>query len=307
MAKFKKGDRVRYSGNHPPYNVPIHIGKLGVVEDDGAGMTTVVNWDDEFNHPAPVVFRDNLEPATIKIEAGKFYKTRDGRKVGPMLFENFGDGEPWHTSDTCRWWSDDGTRRDGSNGESDDLIEEWIDEPAAKASNDNAAPKFKVGDRVVVICNKTNGGDPIEAYVIGDVYPITSIIKDLNGNDAVLLNNHYQYLKQGQFAPESTITTTIIALIENGQPKPSSTPHVHASTGAAEKEAKRLAAKYKGKQFGVFTLTTTHEEAAPVYDHKWQNLAALGLKIDAIKELRALSGLGLKSAKDAVEHFLAAA
>ena len=27
----------------------------------------------------------------------------------------------------------------------------------------------------------------------------------------------------------------IVALIENGQPKPSSTPHVHASTGAAEK------------------------------------------------------------------------
>ncbi|KIQ05058.1 hypothetical protein RU07_02345 [Agrobacterium tumefaciens] len=102
-------------------------------------------------------------------------------------------------------------------------------------------------------------------------------------------------------------TATIVALIENGKPKPSSTPHVHASTGAAEKEAKRLAAKFKGKQFGVFTLTTTHEEAAPVYDHKWQNLAVLGLKIDAIKELRSITGMGLKPAKDAVEYFVDAA
>jgi len=99
-------------------------------------------------------------------------------------------------------------------------------------------------------------------------------------------------------------TTAIVALIENGLPKPSSTPHVHSSTGAAEKEAKRLAAKYKGQQFGVFTLTTTHEEAAPVYDHKWQNMAYLGLKIDAIKELRAVAGLTLKGAKDAVEAWI---
>jgi ribosomal protein L7/L12 len=57
----------------------------------------------------------------------------------------------------------------------------------------------------------------------------------------------------------------------------------------------------------VFTLTTTHEEAAPIYDHKWQNLAVLGLKIDAIKELRSITGMGLKPAKDAVEYFLNAA
>ncbi|WP_210238379.1 hypothetical protein, partial [Mesorhizobium sp. M1C.F.Ca.ET.188.01.1.1] len=73
---------------------------------------------------------------------------------------------------------------------------------------------------------------------------------------------------------------------------------------AAHKEAGRLAAKYKGKKFGVFTLTTTHEKQAPVYDGKWQNMAALGLKIDAIKELRAVAGLDLASAKSAVEVFI---
>lgn len=57
----------------------------------------------------------------------------------------------------------------------------------------------------------------------------------------------------------------------------------------------------------MFTLTTTHEEAAPVYGHKWQNMAAMGLKIDAIKELRAVAGLDLLSAKRAVEAFEQAA
>lgn len=260
--------------------------------------------------PTATAAATSEQPATLKIEEGKFYKTRDGRRVGPMAQWALEAEHPWEQQGGSNVftkggdiWRDDGT----SEYDAPPLIAEWIDDPVAKPSNDNAKPKFKVGDLVVVICNKTNGGDPIEAYVIGDVYPITSIIKDLNGNDAVLLNNHYQYLKQGQFAPESTPTTSIVALIENGQPKPSSTPHVHTSADAAEKEAKRLAAKYKGQQFGVFTLTATHEEAAPVYDHKWQNMAALGLKIDAIKELRAVAGLDLLSAKRAVEAFEQAA
>lgn len=87
----------------------------------------------------------------LKIEAGKFYRTRDGRKVGPMEDQGWQDGEPWTTNDTMRYWSNDGTRADGSHYESDDLIAEWVDEPAVQAAtvaNDNAAPaKFRVGDR----------------------------------------------------------------------------------------------------------------------------------------------------------------
>ena len=261
----------------------------------------------------PILNAGSQKPATLKIEAGKFYKTRDGRKVGPMAAWRMGGWASEGEFNTGLWLTD-GQPKYSNASDSPALIAEWIDEPAAKvsttASNDNTQPKFKVGDRVVVICNKTNGGDPIPQYAIGEIYPVTSIIKDMNGNDAVLLDNHFQYLKQGQFVLATTLTasiTTIVALIEDGQPKPSSTPHVHASTGAAEAEAKRLAAKYKGKKFGVFTLTTTHEEVAPVYDHKWQNLAVLGLKIDAIKELRAVAGLDLLSAKRAVEAFDAAA
>lgn len=233
--------------------------------------------------------------ATIKIEAGKFYKTRDGRKVGPMeRREGYLFHEGWHynaSGECCyRGRSGDCVQKDR------EIIAEWIDEPAAKPSNDNAQPKFKVGDRVK--CTSGFGMATVSAVKGDGKYLV-------NWDDGQIGEVWWGNEDFELVAP--TPTTTIVALIENGQPKPSSTPHVHASTGAAEKEAKRLAAKYKGKQFGVFTLTTTHEEAAPVYDHKWQNIAALGLKIDAIKELRAVAGLDLLSAKRAVEAFEQAA
>ncbi len=242
------------------------------------------------------------QPATLKIEAGKLYKTRDGRKVGPIVVAQ-GRGKPWPWKSCYGWntyyFKEDGFSCPGSmrdHRDADDITAEWIDEPIAKpntttASNDNAQPKFKVGD--VVECTVGCGLATVSAVRADGKYLVNwddGQIGDVWWND-----DDFELV---------TPPTTIVALIENGQPKPSSTPHVHASTGAAEKEAKRLAAKYKGQQFGVFTLTTTHEEAAPVYDHKWQNMAYLGLKIDAIKELRAVAGLNLKAAKDAVEAWI---
>lgn len=236
------------------------------------------------------------EQPILKIEAGRFYKTRDGRKVGPMIVLNPRVWTFYEVSGDGRLWQSNGTGSNQAVGE--DLIAEWIDEPAAKAkpSNDNAQPKFKVGD----VVTPSHGRSKDNATV--------TKIKD--GRVSVRWNNDAFGSENGWREDELTIvtppktTTAIVALIENGQPKPSSTPHLHATTGAAEREAKRLAAKFKGKQFGVFTLTTTHEEAAPVYDHKWQNLAVLGLKIDAIKELRAVAGLTLKGAKDAVDAWI---
>lgn len=272
----------------------------------------------------PGAYLSDLEPLPVAapqpalvIEAGKFYRTRDGRKVGPMgicLWGGFYDtarrvtGQRWEANgtfikgqisnlDLIAEWQE--TTNVGA--QVDTLAEEYGSAKVAAASNDNAAgPKFKVGDRVVVTCNKTNGGVPIRQYVIGGVYPITSIVKDLNGNDAVMLNNHHQYIKQDQFG---LATTAIVALIEDGQPKPAVRPYVHASEEAAATEAKRLAGVHKGKQFGVFVLASTAEEAKPTYSHEWQRLAAGGQKIAAIKELRSLTGMMLKPAKDVVEHF----
>jgi hypothetical protein len=247
------------------------------------------------------------QPAALKIEAGKFYKTRDGRKVGPAFISGniatFGSTGNYASA----VWSDDGrssSRDDKLSLKDNDIIAEWIDEPVAKPSNDNAQPRFKVGDRVKCLKSYPGQFTAGKEYVVsadhfGRKYESVKVKFD----DAGSTENGWL----PEFFELAAPTTAIVALIENGQPKPSSTPHVHASTVAAEKEAKRLAAKYKGKQFGVFTLNTTHEEAAPVYGHKWQNMAALGLKIDAIKELRAVAGLDPLSAKRAVEAFEQAA
>lgn len=97
----------------------------------------------------------------------------------------------------------------------------------------------------------------------------------------------------------------IVCLIENGQPLPSSRPHVHRNKGAASKEAERLAKKYPGQRFGVYEYVSHAEAAKPTYKHEWQQLAVDGQKIAAIKEVRSITGLGLRAAKDAVEHWLA--
>lgn len=301
MGKFKKGDEVRLI-NSGDYNGHGRYGKTGelgtVIQYDAVDHTYYVDFSESGRWWAKA---SNLEPSasTLKIEAGKFYKTRDGRKVGPAFIVGscavFGNGSNYASA----VWADDGRsshRDDKLSLKDNDIIAEWIGDPVAKPSNDNAQPKFKVGD---LIRHKTLKFEGVVKEVV----------------DQRTVRTHWT--KEGWGATDpidgielitpTTPTTAIVALIENGLPKPSSTPHVHASTGAAEKEAERLAAKYKGKQFGVFTLATTHEEAAPVYDHKWQNMAALGLKIDAIKELRAVAGLDLLSAKRAVEAFEQAA
>ncbi|MGF0520616.1 hypothetical protein ACQEDT_03815 [Agrobacterium pusense] len=304
MGKFKKGDFVRVKpGNGTAllkdgliYEVLGHSDKdhpiLAVCTRNG----TRINLD--YDTKRFTLYRTAPEqPATLKIEAGKFYKTRDGRKVGPVRLKATHGSDGPYRIDGLWNYLENGLVGSISNGDhKDDLIAEWIDKPAAKPSNDNAKPNFKVGD---LIRHKTLKFEGVVKEVVNQRTVRTHWTKEGWGAT--------DPIDSIELITPPTPTTTIVALIENGQPKPSSTPHVHASTVAAEKEAKRLAAKYKGKQFGVFTLTTTHEEAAPVYDHKWQNMAALGLKIDAIKELRAVAGLDLLSAKRAVEAFEQAA
>lgn len=332
------GERVRYSGKSAVYSERELVGLEGKVTELNGNLVNV-KWDKTIVdgiRTGGAKYIENLEPvlttstpekpATLKIEAGKFYKTRDGRKVGPMARWSYSVEHPWEQQGGSSVftkggdiWRDDGTRE----YDVPPLITEWIDEPVAKPSNDNAKvsgmiqdfvgktvtfkitqPKFNVGDRVKCLKSYPGQFTAGKEYVVaadhyGREYESVKVKRDDGGS------TENGWLPA--FFKLAPPTNSIVALIENGLPKPSSTPHVHASTGAAEKEAKRLAAKYKGKQFGVFTLTTTHEEAAPVYDHKWQNMAAMGLKIDAIKELRAVAGLDLLSAKRAVEAFEQAA
>ncbi|ESX78497.1 hypothetical protein X757_09185 [Mesorhizobium sp. LSHC414A00] len=237
-SEFKVGDRVRYNGKSKEYHMPKHIGTVGTVaRSEGSGLTTTVDWD--VVGPARTVYTENIElaplAATLRIEAGRYYKTRDGRKVGPASRFDFGDGYPFEVGDSY-WVSESGKAQTGSAGP--DLIAEWSDEVAVSSVADSVSKP------------------------------------------------------------------SIVCLIENGQPKPSTLPFVHADKDLAATEAARLAGKHPGQEFGVYELVTTRREAK-VYPFTWQNKATQGLKIDAIKEVRAITGLGLKAAKDAVESWLA--
>jgi hypothetical protein len=79
----------------------------------------------------------------MKIEAGKYYRTRDGRKVGPMVnyewgdrrddvafIENYGDG---------RFWSTSGIYRKGTN-DTCDIIAEWTESPVREVTRKEIVP-----------------------------------------------------------------------------------------------------------------------------------------------------------------------
>ncbi len=210
---------------------------------------------------APVAAQ--AQPATLTIEAGKFYKTRDGRKVGPV---NQRDGylevEFFHYSTTgeCCFLGKSGDDTHPKR----DLIAEWVDEPTAepaKANNDNAAPlanpKFKVGDRVKVTTSR-HGESQLgkTGVVINDNYrggDLTIEIRYDTPMPSGLDHNQYS-VSDLELVAAPASTPAIVALIENGTAKPSTRPKVHSDQASATTEAERLALEFPGQQFGVFVL-----------------------------------------------------
>lgn len=311
-AKFKKGDRVRYTTTRPHYSAEPYGGEL-IIEKIGGG-----DWGDDVDliyaeyprgHYTQIARLVDIEhvatPATaLRIEAGKFYKTRDGRKVGPMQIA-YGRGSEWawelgstnELDGIGAAWRADGTFAiPPKETHPADLIAEWTDEPVAK---------FKVGDRVAR-----------PGFLDGTIVSIDGANARIDygahwGIWIWSLNEIDHYPRQATAEPLPTTATAptnkaIVALIEYGQPKPSARPHVHANVDLATKEAERLAGKHRGQEFGVYELVATRKEAQIVYPFAWQNKAVQGQLISAIKQLRADTGLGLKTAKDAVESWLAA-
>ena len=70
-------------------------------------------------------------PPALQVEAGKYYRTRDGRKVGPMIRETDGDYMANHPDGRGTVsWRRDGTRYRGREPEAD-LIAEWSDDTLA--------------------------------------------------------------------------------------------------------------------------------------------------------------------------------
>ena len=123
---FKVGDRVRVvtkTGARMP-----DIGTVGVISDCDEGYLVDVEGVGAFGYDAHDL---ELIPAPFTIETGKFYRTRDGRKVGPIDHNGFGVyGAPEHPNH----WYENGLSLSGNEQLPTDLIAEWVDEPA---SNDN--------------------------------------------------------------------------------------------------------------------------------------------------------------------------
>jgi hypothetical protein len=61
----------------------------------------------------------------LKIEEGKFYRTRDGQKVGPMNPSISGGSWPWECLGSV--YSDSGVRWYGASRPETDLVAEWVD------------------------------------------------------------------------------------------------------------------------------------------------------------------------------------
>jgi len=73
----------------------------------------------------------------MKIEAGKYYRTRDGRKVGSMAYMPEGRHSefPWVDPEGNAWKANGQfSLRPEGHPSSNDLIAEWTDDPASKPS-----------------------------------------------------------------------------------------------------------------------------------------------------------------------------
>ncbi len=134
---FKVGDRVRLTIDEGEGR---NSGSIGVIEEiknnyarvlfdapfDGWGKTGR-NWHAQLS---------DLVVAPLKIEAGKYYRTRDGRKAGPMEIWPLGG---WH-SDRAEYplnggvWLQDGSAKYHGAKDSPQLISEWVDEPVKAAA-----------------------------------------------------------------------------------------------------------------------------------------------------------------------------
>ena len=138
MAKFKVGDRVKYDGSGSNAARPGAEATVERLEGEFIHLKWVRNGLDnrqmdggylpyQFELSEPVAVAPAT--ATLTIEAGKYYKTRDGRKVGPMTNYPGSCGGRYPFESEGFIWQADGTNYDGVDSRHT-LIAEWVDEPA---------------------------------------------------------------------------------------------------------------------------------------------------------------------------------
>lgn len=250
---FKVGDRVRALID----DVDITKGNVYTInevdDDECEGLSYRVTDDvgDNWWMEADDVEAVAAAP-TLRIEAGKFYKTRDGRKVGPMMTfgENFikaeGDGYVYSPSG-------ESLHREERNTV---IIAEW-DEPVAVAPA--TATKFKVGDRVVASASFSGAAKPgAKATVASRAEYWCGICKDTlvdvvwDKDESNGQSDGGYYIKDFELTASEPTNTAIVCILRDGNPLPASRPHVHQSVAEAKAEAERLARTSPGDTFAVY-------------------------------------------------------
>ena len=195
--KFKVGDKVvakrTYEGTNKGeaytiagYARATKIGEWVYLSELRNDITDDGSFLEKNFEPVAVADSNGNQPAPLTIREGRYYRTRDGRKVGPM--------RPWDSSSDYQWESDGYLwKDDGENYEKDSvhtIVVEWTDELATsdsdtiddwyygKASKTTGftvpleAPEFggglKVGDRVnTTYCVPTDNPGTVEK-IVGD-------------------------------------------------------------------------------------------------------------------------------------------
>lgn len=141
----KVGDKVRTSGPFsadPTTGVVVSLSDGFVKVKIEAGDIWTYKYSEIKLLPvASATGTAESQPAPFTIEAGKYYRTRDGHKVGPITHNGYGVyGAPENPS---KWYVTGRSFSDDKQLPSD-LIAEWVDEPAtetsAETANDNMPP-----------------------------------------------------------------------------------------------------------------------------------------------------------------------
>ncbi|MBD7990707.1 hypothetical protein H9643_07975 [Ochrobactrum sp. Sa2BUA5] len=153
-SAFKVGDRVQIISESLPWYRTGEIAE--VIRADGGDNDCYVRCDTHrMADDCWYAKWDHLKLVSLKIEAGKYYRTRDGRKVGPVT-----DRGGYYCANEMHYNSDGECGLEGRHHpdqdwrDKHDLIAEWIDEPV-KVS---AKPTLKRGDKVKVTVDRPEYG-----------------------------------------------------------------------------------------------------------------------------------------------------
>lgn len=140
LPAFKVGGRVRLIKDG--LSTTGAVGKLATIKSWSSGNVMdrgqyLLDIDGPVDYKTPSVTPQHtragpecfeLLPPSFTLEAGKYYRTRDGRKVGPMVNFGWKDGYPWSTYSTKDTYYSDSGQAQGS-GDVNNLVAEWSDEP----------------------------------------------------------------------------------------------------------------------------------------------------------------------------------